>query len=50
MPVDIVVLFVLNDLRLEDIACFADIGGTVDHHCLNFLVLLILVELLTITV
>ena len=26
------VLFVLNDLRLEDIACFADIGGTVDHQ------------------
>jgi hypothetical protein len=31
--------------------CFVDIGGIIDHHCLKFLLLLlILVELLTITV
>ena len=37
------------------IVCFVDIGGIVDHHCFDCLigelfVLLILVELLTITV
>ena len=31
------------------IVCFVDIGGIVDHHCLEVIVL-ILVELLTITV
>jgi hypothetical protein len=30
--------------------CFVDIGGIVDHHYLEVTVLLILVELLTITV
>jgi hypothetical protein len=25
-----------NDLRWEVIVCFIDIGGIVDHHCLNF--------------
>jgi hypothetical protein len=29
--------------------CFVDIGGIDDHHCLEVIVLLILVELLTIT-
>jgi hypothetical protein len=29
--------FVLNSLRWEVIICFADIGGIVDHHCLNYL-------------
>jgi hypothetical protein len=26
-----------NVLRSEVNACFVDIGGIVDHHCLNFL-------------
>ena len=26
-----------NDLRWEIIICFVDIGGVVDHHCLNIL-------------
>jgi hypothetical protein len=26
-----------NDLRWEVIVAFVDIGGIVDHHCLNFL-------------
>jgi hypothetical protein len=32
------------------IVCFVDIGEIVDHHCLEVIVLLILVGLLTITV
>jgi hypothetical protein len=28
-------LFVLSKLRLEVIVNFVDIGGIVDHHCLN---------------
>jgi hypothetical protein len=35
---------------LEVTVCFVDIGRIVDHHCLEVIVLLILVELLTITV
>ena len=34
---------------LEVTVCFVDIGRIVDHHCLEVIVLLILVELLTIT-
>jgi hypothetical protein len=26
-----------NGLRREVVFCFVDIGGIVDHHCLNFL-------------
>ena len=26
-----------NDLRWEKIVHFAEIGGIVDHHCLNFI-------------
>ena len=29
--------FVFDDLRWEVIVCFVDIGGIVDHHCLNLL-------------
>ena len=29
--------FMFNVLRSEVNACFVDIGGIVDHHCLNFL-------------
>ena len=32
------------------IVCFVDIGGIVDHHCLEVILFFILVELLTITV
>ena len=28
---------IYTDLRWEVIVCFVDIGGIVDHHCLNFL-------------
>ena len=63
-----VLFHILNKFRWEVIVRFVDIGGIVDHHCLNFVlfcwywwncwpslfklcfVLLILVELLTITV
>jgi len=27
----------VNDLRLEVVVHFVDIGGIVDHHCLSFL-------------
>ena len=27
----------MDNLRLEVILCFIDIGGIVDHQCLNFL-------------
>ena len=30
-----VIFFMFSDLRLEVIVCFGDIGGIVDHHCLN---------------
>ena len=30
-----------SDLRLEVIVRFVDIGGIVDHHCLNFLFIII---------
>ena len=33
----IVVFFIFNDFRREMIVRFVDIGGIVDHHCLNFL-------------
>jgi hypothetical protein len=32
----VVVVLVCNDLRREVIVRFVDIGGIVDHHCLNF--------------
>ena len=31
-----------NDLRREVIVLFVDIGGIVDHHCLNFLFIMIM--------
>ena len=40
-------LFLFSELRLEAIVRLIVIGGIVDHHYLNFLVLLILVELLS---
>ena len=52
-PTPYVMLFfppVFNDFNGEVVFHFVDIGGIVDHHCLNVLALLILVELLTITV
>jgi hypothetical protein len=30
-----------NDLRLEVIVCFVDIGGIVYRHCLNFLFIIV---------
>ena len=33
----VLVFFVFNGLRSEVNARFLDIGGIVDHHCLNFL-------------
>jgi hypothetical protein len=30
-------LFVFSEIRWQVIVCFIDIGGTVDHHCLDFL-------------
>ena len=30
-------LFVFNDLRLNVVVCFVDIGVIVDHHCITFL-------------
>ena len=36
-------IFVFNELRWEVIVCFVDIGGIVDHHCLNFLFIIALV-------
>jgi hypothetical protein len=32
-------LFMFNDLRWELIVYFVNIGGIVDHHCLNFLII-----------
>ena len=44
-------LFVFSEVRWEVITHFVNIGRIVDYHCLDvLLVLLILVELLTITV
>jgi len=31
------VIFMFNDLRLEVIVCFVDIGNIVHQHCLNFI-------------
>ena len=31
------VFMVLNGLMREVVVCFVDIGGIIDHHCLNFL-------------
>ena len=33
----VMAFFCSNYLRREVIVCFVDIGGIVDHHCLNFL-------------
>jgi hypothetical protein len=33
----VVIFLVLNGFRLEIVICFVDIGGIVDHYCLNFL-------------
>ena len=33
----VVPLFVFSELRWQMIVCFVDIGGIVDHHCLDFL-------------
>jgi hypothetical protein len=30
------IVFGMNDLRWEGIVCFVDMGGIVDHYCLNF--------------
>ena len=30
----------INDLRCEDIVCFVDIGWIVDRHCLDFLLVI----------
>jgi len=35
----VVILYVFSELRWDVIACFIDIGGIDDHHCLNFLFL-----------
>ena len=32
----VVFFFVFNNLRGEAVVCFVDVGGIVDHHCLNF--------------
>jgi hypothetical protein len=37
----ILVFCVFGGLRLEVIVCFVDIDGVVDHHCLNFLFIII---------
>jgi hypothetical protein len=34
-------IFIVNDLWWEVIFRFADIAGIVDHHCLNFLFILL---------
>jgi len=34
------VVLVFSELRGEVIVRFVDIGGIVDHHCLNFIFLL----------
>jgi hypothetical protein len=36
-----VFFFVFNDLRQEASVRFVDIGGIVDHHCLNFLFIIL---------
>ena len=33
----VVVIFVFSELRCEVIVRFVNIGGIVDHYCLNFL-------------
>ena len=37
----VVVFFMFNDLRWEVFVCFVNIGGIVDHHCSNFLIIII---------
>ena len=37
----VVVFLMFNDLRLEVIVCFVDIGGIVYRHCLNFLFIIV---------
>jgi hypothetical protein len=34
-------LYAFNDLRREVVVCFVEIDGIVDHHCLNFLFIII---------
>ena len=36
----VMVCFMFNGLRWEDVVCFVDIGGIVDHRCLYFLLLM----------
>ena len=37
----VLVCFIFNGLRWEEIVHFVDICGIVDHHCLNFLLLMV---------
>jgi hypothetical protein len=41
----VMVSFILNDLRWEVIVRYVDICGIVDHHCLNFLFIIQLVQI-----
>ena len=36
----VMVFFMFNDLRWEVIVRFIDIGGIVDYHCLDFLIII----------
>jgi len=42
---NVVVLLMFYDLRGEVIVCFVYIGGIVDHHCLNFLFIILIIYL-----
>ena len=37
----LVICFVFTSLKWEVVVCFVDFGGIVDHHCVNFLFILL---------
>ena len=38
----VIIIFMFSDMRWEVIARFVDLGGIIDHHCLNFIFIMLL--------
>ena len=38
----VIILFMFSDMRCDVIARFVDLDGIIDHHCLNFIFIMLL--------
>ena len=43
---NVVISFVINDLRYAMVERFVDIGAIVDHHCLNFVFVTVIIQII----